>query len=108
MSPSNVAPNTTLPTFGQRALLYGAPLLMALALWLHGPIEQWASYHHFADVHTLWGIPNAANVWSNLPFLLIGVWGWVALLRQRHPQPNTLANVGPSFHAWCLFAFSIA
>jgi hypothetical protein len=91
-------------TARQRALLLGAPLLMALALWVHGPIEQWASYHHFADVHALWGMPNAANVLSNLPFLVIGVWGWVALWRQGrvHPTPR------PSFHAWSVFAFSIA
>ncbi|MFM8899980.1 MAG: ceramidase domain-containing protein [Burkholderiales bacterium] len=103
MSLPHAAPNTHL-TFGQRALLYGAPLLMALVMWLHGPIQQWASYHHFADVHTLWGMPNAANVMSNLPFLLIGMWGGLAMWRQRqaHPNPN------PSFHAWCVFAFSIA
>ena len=103
MSLPHTAPNTRL-TFGQRALLCGAPLLMALALSLHGPIQQWASYHHFADVHPLWGMPNAANVLSNLPFLLIGVWGLVALWGQRHAHNNTAS---PSFHAWCVFAFSI-
>ncbi len=64
-------------------LLYLVPLLMALALWLHGPIEQWASYHHFADVNALWGMPNAANVVSNLPFLWIGIWGLSTLLQRR-------------------------
>lgn len=48
---------------------------LALALGLHGPIPQWASYHAFADARAWLGIPNAANVLSNLPFALIGAWG---------------------------------
>ena len=49
---------------------------LALALGLHGPIPQWASYHAFADARGWLGLPNAENVLSNLPFLLIGLWGW--------------------------------
>ncbi|XVJ69063.1 MAG: ceramidase [Rhizobacter sp.] len=66
------------------------------------------SYHHFADVDALWGIPNAANVLSNLPFLWIGIWGLSALWQQRarhSPHPSTSS---PSFHAWCVFALAIA
>ena len=89
-------------------VLGAAPLLMALALWSHGPIEQWASYHHFADVHALWGMPNAANVLSNLPFLWIGIWGWAAL---RQPHAHRMLNdppPSPSFLAWRLVALAIA
>jgi hypothetical protein len=81
---------------------------MALALWLHGPIEQWASYHHFADVHTLWGIPNATNVLSNLPFLLIGVWGLTALRQLHANRLRHHTTASPSFFAWVLFALAIA
>ena len=49
---------------------------LALALGLHGPIPQWASYHAFADARPWLGLPNAENVLSNLPFALIGWWGW--------------------------------
>ncbi len=60
-------------------LLAAATLLFALALLLHGPIPQWSSYHEFADRRTWLGVPNAADVLSNLPFLLIGAWAWAAL-----------------------------
>ena len=49
---------------------------LALALGLHGPIPHWASYHAFADARGWLGLPNAENVLSNLPFALIGFWGW--------------------------------
>ncbi len=49
---------------------------LALALGLHGPIPQWANYHAFADARPWLGLPNAENVLSNLPFALIGLWGW--------------------------------
>lgn len=39
------------------------------------PIPQWASYHAFCDDRPWLGIPNAANVLTNLPFVLIGAWG---------------------------------
>lgn len=48
--------------------------LLALGLLLHGPIPQWASYHVFADQRGWLGVPNAADVLSNLPFALIGGW----------------------------------
>lgn len=47
----------------------------------------------FADGRTLWGLPNAMDVISNLPFLLGGVWGlwclWVQ--RLRGPAANAAA-----------------
>ena len=52
-----------------------AAAILALALGLHGPIAQWASYHAFADARAWLGLPNAQNVLSNLPFALLGLWG---------------------------------
>ena len=46
-----------------------------LGLWLHGPVPQIAGYHDFADQRSLFGIPHAANVLSNLGFALVGAWG---------------------------------
>ena len=43
-----------------------AAAALGIALWLHGPIAQWADYHAFADQRTWLGVPNAANVLSNL------------------------------------------
>lgn len=44
-------------------------------------IPQPQAYHHFADHRSFLGIPNFANVVSNLPFAVIGLWGLVFLLR---------------------------
>lgn len=57
-------------------LLALVPAALALALVAHGAIPQWAGYHAFADTRDWLGLPNAENVLSNLPFALIGIWGW--------------------------------
>lgn len=59
-------------------------MLLVLALWWQGPIAQWPDYHLFADSRSWLGLPNAANVLSNLPFALIGAWG---LWRLRQTPP---------------------
>lgn len=71
-----------------------AALLAGVLAW-HGPIAQWADYHAFADVRAWLGIPNAADVLSNLPFALVGAWGW---MRLRRPEPSW-----PAQNAWRLF-----
>ena len=38
------------------------------------------SYHVFADTRTMWGIPNALDVLSNLPFFFVGLWGLLWLM----------------------------
>jgi hypothetical protein len=40
------------------------------------PIHQNLSYHSFADTRTFAGIPNFWNVITNLPFIIIGVYGF--------------------------------
>lgn len=53
-----------------------------LALACLGPyVPQAAHYHAFADQRPLLGLPNALDVLSNLPFLLVGLWGLVATWR---------------------------
>jgi hypothetical protein len=39
------------------------------------PIPQDPAYHAFADSRVIFGIPNFWNVASNLPFLVVGLWG---------------------------------
>jgi len=55
--------------------------VLSLALVAHGAIPQWADYHAFADTRRWFGLPNAENVLSNLPFALIGLWGWQTAAR---------------------------
>lgn len=53
------------------------------------PIAQDPAYHDFADSRRLLGINNFWNVVSNLPFLLIGVAGLLAIQNGRLvPQPG--------------------
>ena len=55
-------------------------LLMACAVACLGPaVSQYADYHAFADQRTLWGLPFAMDVLSNIPFALLGAWGLVRL-----------------------------
>ena len=75
-----------------------AAAALGVALWAHGPIAQWADYHSFADQRAWLGMPNAANVLSNLPFLCVGLWG---LWRLRGDALSS-----PSASAWR--AFSVA
>lgn len=84
---------------GRRAwILVALAALLAAALWIHGPIPQWASYHHFADRRAWLAIPNAADVLSNLPFALIGAW-WLWAMREL---PRT-----PATPAWRAFAVAL-
>jgi len=50
-------------------------------------IPQPLSYHNFADQRAFLGIPNFFDVASNLPFLLVGIFGLVFLLRHGKPKP---------------------
>ncbi len=67
----------------RHALLLLACAGLVAATLLHAPIPQPAAYHEFADTRPLWGIPNAWNVLSNLPFAAVGAWGLVLLARAR-------------------------
>src|SRR5262245_59012581 len=50
-----------------------------VAAALAPPIPQDAAYHRFADNPTSLGIPNALNVLSNAPFVIVGALGAWAL-----------------------------
>src|SRR2546423_861902 len=50
------------------------------------PIPQDPAYHHFADRRAWLGIPNALDVLSNLPFLIVGLAGLLTVLRGSHPS----------------------
>lgn len=62
-----------------RLLAFCAALLVMAVL---GPtLAQPDHHHHFADQRTLWGIPFAMDVLSNLPFALAGLAGAWCLRR---------------------------
>jgi len=56
-------------------------IIVLLGLGLLDPIPQDLNYHSFADVRTLFSVPNFWNVFSNLPFLLVGIYALYQMLR---------------------------
>ena len=65
----------------REALFLSLAAAAAVALVLP-PIAQWPEYHDFADRREWLGIPNFADVLSNLPFTLIGLAGLAWLARR--------------------------
>ena len=63
--------------------LWPAVAIVLLVALLVPPVAQPESYHHFHDGRGAFGIPNALNVVSNLPFALFGLMGVVWLLSRR-------------------------
>lgn len=53
--------------------------LLNLQLNVHGHAHLHAHGHPFIDARTLWGIPNALDVLSNLAFIPLGLWGLKSL-----------------------------
>src|SRR5262249_11548824 len=96
-------------TRAERLLLALCALLLLGALC--GPhVGQPAHYHAFADQRTLWGVPRALDVLSNLPFALAGAAGlW--LLRgptPRHRPPVQRACAALFFLGLVLTTFCSA
>lgn len=57
------------------ATLVALVTLAAGAAFSFPPIAQDPAYHGFADRRRLWSLPNALNVLSNAPFVVIGALG---------------------------------
>jgi hypothetical protein len=82
-------------TRGEKATLL-AMLAMLLAWTLMPVIRQPAEYHAFADQRSLLGIPNAADVLSNIAFVAVGLLGLSRLhgrARPAFPVPQASLDV---------------
>jgi predicted membrane channel-forming protein YqfA (hemolysin III family) len=88
------AANARLPLVSRRfalqpreKFLIGALVTLTLTALL-APALPASAWHipHFVDSRVWLGVPNAADVLSNLAFLAMGVWG-VERLRARHDAP---------------------
>jgi len=55
---------------------------MSVAELISNPIAQDLAYHEFADQRMFLGVPNFWNVASNLPFIIVGAWGFTFAKRQ--------------------------
>jgi len=65
-------------------------VLCVVAALVAPSFPQPTGYHGFADTRAAFGIPNFANVASNIPFLIAGLWGLAVVLgggaRFEEPQ----------------------
>ena len=73
-------------------------VLAVSSLFFLSSVPQDVGYHNFSDESRYLLIPNALNVLSNLPFIIVGLYGCVTLLKQRENsigivKSNTLAYV---------------
>jgi len=66
------------------AILVTTLVALAALFLFTSPVPQDPAYHEFADSRTLFGISNFWNVMSNLPFLLVGLWGIIFVFRHSH------------------------
>jgi hypothetical protein len=62
------------------AIIAGVTLVAAVVLISAPRVPLDAHYHDFADTRTIFDIPNALDVLSNIPFLIVGLWGVCWLL----------------------------
>jgi predicted membrane channel-forming protein YqfA (hemolysin III family) len=62
-------------------------LLAVAAMLFHGPIAQLDHYHDFADRRALFGVTNAGDVFSNIGFAIVALWGFWSL-RDVHHHPR--------------------
>ena len=63
-------------------LIAGAVFVVCAVIFTRPPIPQDPTYHDFADTRAVAGIANFNDVASNLPFLLVGVFGLAFTARQ--------------------------
>lgn len=62
-------------------ILVGVVIIGIVGIFFVPRIPQDQAYHGFADTRRILGIPNFWNVVTNLPFLLVGLFGFAAFPR---------------------------
>ena len=94
------------------AIVLSVTVATILLLFFLPRIPQDQAYHHFADDRTLLGIANFWNVVSNIPFVLIGIGGFILLRNQwKHGlflDWHELVPYVGLFFGMCLTAFGSA
>src|ERR1700678_47274 len=79
----NIVPVLKLRSWSRQirlAIIAGVTIIAVIVLISVPRVPLDAHYHEFADARTLFGIPNALDVLSNIPFLIVGIWGVCWLL----------------------------
>lgn len=68
------------------AVLAAISLSALILLFLAPHVPLGPGYHDFADKQTWLGLPNALDVLSNIPFVLVGGWGLIWLSGKQGKQ----------------------
>jgi hypothetical protein len=68
-----------------------------------GPWPQPLSYHNFADDRCMLAVPNMLNVVSNVPFLIVGVWGMIYLAGSKSNRPGVFLEPMERWPYWIFF-----
>jgi hypothetical protein len=76
--------------FREKVLIAFTLVLTAIAVFAP-PLTELQGYFHFADQREMLGLPRATDVLSNLPFLLVGLYG----LRVLTKTPESVALFKP-------------
>jgi hypothetical protein len=104
MGPEESHDRLSTALFEKKVLIFlGLGIAGLGSLFCLPPIPQPVSYHAFADDRTLLGVPNFWNVFSNLPFLIVGVLSLIWLL--RHAQVGPEHPVLDRAERWPLMVF---
>lgn len=73
-------------------------------LLLTAPLPQPLAYHQFADDRPLLGVQNMLNVASNLPFLVVGLWGMFWMTSEQSRRPGIFLEEPERWAYWLYFA----
>lgn len=88
------------------ALIIGSLAIVTAGFVLTAPVPQDPGYHEFADSRSILGIDNFWNVASNLPFLVVGVWGLFYL--RQHNRSVCLPGMQSAFIVFFIGVFLTA
>jgi hypothetical protein len=67
------------------------------------PLPQPLSYHNFADQRPMLGVPHMLNVASNLPFLIVGVWGMIFMASEKSHRAGIFLQPAERIAYWIYF-----
>jgi len=87
-------------------MILGVAILMGAVLFSFPPIAQDPSYHNFADKRSFLGVPNFADVFSNLPFIVVGFLG-LRLIKKQWDHGSFFSQPSEKW-MWLAFFFGIA
>jgi hypothetical protein len=99
------------------SLIIAVSIVALAALMLAPRVPLGPHYHDFADRRTVFAIPNGQDVLSNIPFVVVGVWGFVWLLGepskltfvdQRERVPYQLFFIGTALTGIGSFWYHLA